>query len=216
MADDQCHSIAIHTIIAATCLPKEALGLVTSHGSCGPCGHCAWSQDGGSGSSCSAGGTARAAEPEALQPAAPPEEEQAQHVEDFLAQELEEADVQSLAQRSQRSHYDDLLVEAAFDHNQRAQREIVESVSTLLSQQPAMSAELLMLRQEDIQKFSVTMTQAPAGFRRRYDTGADFSWALAGFNFVVGSFYRGGIRTHESQSEICACASSQIFASKAL
>ena len=155
-------------------------------------------------------------EPEALQPAAPPEEEQAQHVEDFLAQELEEADVQSLAQRSQRSHYDDPLVEAAFDHNQRAQREIVESVSTLLSQQPAMSAELLMLRQEDIQKFSVTMTQAPAGFRRRYDTGADFSWALAGFNFVVGSFYRGGIRTHESQSEICACASSQIFASKAL
>ena len=110
-------------------------------------------------------------EPEALQPAAPPEEEQAQHVEDFLAQELEEADVQSLAQRSQRSHYDDPLVEAAFDHNQRAQREIVESVSTLLSQQPAMSAELLMLRQEDIQKFSVTMTQAPAGFRRRYDTG---------------------------------------------
>ena len=152
----------------------------------------------------------------AAQPAAPPEEEQAQHVEDFLAQELEEADVQSLAQRSQRSHYDDPLVEAAFDHNQRAQREIVESVSTLLSQQPAMSAELLMLRQEDIQKFSVTMTQAPAGFRRRYDTGADFSWALAGFNFVVGSFYRGGIRTHESQSEICACASSQIFASKAL
>ena len=152
-------------------------------------------------------------EPEALQPAAPPEEEQAQHVEDFLAQELEEADVQSLAQRS---HYDDPLVEAAFDHNQRAQREIVESVSTLLSQQPAMSAELLMLRQEDIQKFSVTMTQAPAGFRRRYDTGADFSWALAGFNFVVGSFYRGGIRTHESQSEICACASSQIFVSKAL
>ena len=155
-------------------------------------------------------------EPEALQPAAPLEEEQVQHVEDFLAQELEEADVQSLAQRSQRSHYQDPLVEAAFDHNQRAQREIVESVSTLLSQQPAMSAELLMLRQEDIQKFSVTMTQAPAGFRRRYDTGVDFSWALAGFNFVVGSFYRGGIRTHESQSEICACASSQIFASKAL
>ena len=31
-------------------------------------------------------------EPEALQPAAPLEEEQAQHVEDFLAQELEEAD----------------------------------------------------------------------------------------------------------------------------
>ena len=88
-------------------------------------------------------------EPEALQPAAPLEEEQAQHVEDFLAQELEEADVQSLAQRSQRSqrsHYQDPLVEAAFDHNQRAQREIVESVSTLLSQQPAMSAELLMLR----------------------------------------------------------------------
>ena len=55
-------------------------------------------------------------------------------------------DVQSLAQRSQRSHYQDPLVEAAFDHNQRAQREIVESVSTLLSQQPAMSAELLMLR----------------------------------------------------------------------
>ena len=81
-------------------------------------------------------------EPEALQPAAPLEEEQAQHV----AQELEEADVQSLAQRSQRSHYQDPLVEAAFDHNQRAQREIVESVSTLLSQQPAMSAELLMLR----------------------------------------------------------------------
>ena len=86
-------------------------------------------------------------EPEALQPAAPLEEEQVQHVEDFLAQELEEADcVQSLAQRSQRSHYQDPLVEAAFDHNQRAQREIVESVSTLLSQQPAMSAELLMLR----------------------------------------------------------------------
>ena len=61
MAHDQCHSIPIHTIIAAPCLPKEALGLVTSHGSCGPCGHCAWSQDGGSGSSCSAGGTARAA-----------------------------------------------------------------------------------------------------------------------------------------------------------
>jgi hypothetical protein len=58
-----------------------------------------------------------------------------------------------------------------------------------------MSAELLMLRQEDIQKFSVTMTQAPAAFRRRYDTRADFSWALAGYNFVVGSFYRGGART---------------------
>ena len=58
-------------------------------------------------------------EPEALQPAAPLEEEQAQHVEaqhveDFLAQELEEADVQSLAQRSQRSHYQDPLVEAAW------------------------------------------------------------------------------------------------------
>ena len=46
MVLDQCHSIAIYTIIAAPCLPQEALGLVTSHGSCGPCGHCAWSQDG--------------------------------------------------------------------------------------------------------------------------------------------------------------------------
>ena len=82
----------------------------------------------------------------------------------------------------------------------------MESFCTLLSQQPAMSAELLMLGQEDIQKFSVTMTQAPAAFRRRYDTRADFSWALAGYNFVVGSFYGGGVRTAESQAEICGGA----------
>eukprot|EP00435_Cladocopium_sp_Y103_P026337 s1300_g6.t1 len=58
----------------------------------------------------------------------------------------------------------------------------------------------------DIQKFALTMTQAPEAFRRRYDTGTDFSWALAGFNFVVGSFYRGGVRTFESQTEVAACA----------
>ena len=126
---------------------------------------------------------------------------QAQHVDEFVQEEEDASEVRSAASR-----VSDPRVEAAADHSLRAQREIVENVCTLLSQQPAMSAELLMLRQEDIQKFSVTMTQAPAAFRRRYDTRADFSWALAGYNFVVGSFYGGGVRTAESQAEICGGA----------
>ena len=125
---------------------------------------------------------------------------QAQHVDEWLQEEDAASEVRSVAARSV---LNDPVVEAAADHNLRAQREIVESVCALLSQQPAMSAQLPTLRQEDIQKFSVTMTQAPATFRRRYDTRADFSWALAGLNFVVGSFYRGGVRTQESLAEIC-------------
>lgn len=108
-------------------------------------------------------------DPEPLQHNAPQDVEPtpAQHVDEFL-----EEDLASVAAASRVS---DPMVEAAADHNLRAQREIVESVCTLLTQQPAMSAELLMLRQEDIQKFSVTMTQASAAFRRRYGTRADFS-----------------------------------------
>ena len=65
--------------------------------------------------------------------------------------------------------------------------------------------------QEDIQKFAVTLTSAPAAFKRRYDTKVDFSWALAGFIFVMASFYRRGVKTREAEAEICGSAQSSII-----
>lgn len=113
-------------------------------------------------------------------------------------------DAASLAAHSQRSVLDPVAA-AARDANVEATREIVESVSNLVaSQNPAASAQLLMLKQDEIRGFSVSLPQAPAIFRQVYDTGSNFTWALAGFNFILGSFYRGGVRTRESQTEICA------------
>ena len=140
---------------------------------------------------------------EAMQPQEQPGE--APHVHDWLQEQEEAEDAQSVAAASVLS---DPVVGAARDQNLRAQQEILESVCSLVSQQPAMSAELLMLRQEDIQKFSVTLTSTPAACKRRYDTKVDFSWALAGFNFVMGSFYRGGVKTREAEAEICGGAQS--------
>ena len=129
---------------------------------------------------------------------------------DFIAQAVDDADLpdtpRSLrsqrSQRSQMTHFTDPAAAAAYEHNRRMQEEIVETVCNLVSQRPAMSSQLLLLRQDEIQKFSVSLTQAPPIFRQVYDTQLDFSWSLAGFNFVVGSFYRGGVRTRESQYEI--------------
>ena len=145
---------------------------------------------------------------EGMQPQEQPQEQprEAPHVDEWLEEEQEvPEDAQSMAAASVLTNP---VVDAAREQNLRAQREIVESVSSLVSQQPAMSAELLMLRQEDIQKFAVTLTSAPAAFKRRYDTKVDFSCALAGYNFVMGSFFRGGVKTREAEAEICGGAQS--------
>lgn len=97
----------------------------------------------------------------------------------------------------------DPVAEAARQANLQAQREIVENVVTLL-RTPAVSTQLLMLAQDEIQRFSVAVHQAPPFFRQRYATQSNFAWALAGFNWVVGSFYRGGERSPETIAEICA------------
>lgn len=97
----------------------------------------------------------------------------------------------------------DPVAEAARQANLQAQREIVENVVTLL-RTPAVSTQLLMLEQDEIQRFSVAFHQAPPFFRQTYQTQQNFAWALAGFNWVVGSFYRGGERSNETIAEICA------------
>ena len=48
------------------------------------------------------------------------------------------------------------------------------------------------------------LNAAPAFFKRAYDTQADFTWAFAGFNPIISSFFPEGHKTPEALHSLCA------------
>ena len=72
------------------------------------------------------------------------------------------------------------------------------------------SAGILQLSAECIQKYALSLEQSPEFFRLRYNPSKSFSWALAGFNCVICSWLANAAKTPLSQSQVCACTLSAV------
>ena len=96
------------------------------------------------------------------------------------------------------------LVSSMVESAKKQEREVAEALVASMGKECQLDTTLVLLSQDEIQKYTVSLPQAPEIFRRRYNTSTNYSWALSGFNPIKASFFPTGFKTAESAFNICA------------
>ena len=96
------------------------------------------------------------------------------------------------------------LVPASSAEGDAQRRAMAENLSMAFGQSCVLNTAMMLMPQEEIQRHATALPQAPPFFRQTYNTQHNFSWAVAGFNPVCASFFRGGTENLVTSREICA------------
>lgn len=87
-------------------------------------------------------------------------------------------------------------------HTNAQRLQIAESLRTHLKEfQP----NICMLNQDQLLRHACDLATAPDWMKQVYNTEQNFTWALAGFNVLLSSFYSSGTKTPASVKEVTGC-----------
>eukprot|EP00435_Cladocopium_sp_Y103_P043273 s3667_g12.t1 len=86
-------------------------------------------------------------------------------------------------------------------HTNDQRLQIAQSLKTSLKEfQP----NICLLNQDQLLRHACDLATAPDWMKESYNTQVNFTWALAGYNVILSSFYRAGTKTPSSVKEVTA------------
>ena len=87
---------------------------------------------------------------------------------------------------------------------QRAHDQRVDIAQTLGRNLRNFQHNICLLNGDQIQRLTLDINTAPLWMQETYDTQVNFTWALAGFNVLLSSFFPGGKKTAQGIDQVCA------------
>jgi diphthamide biosynthesis methyltransferase len=87
---------------------------------------------------------------------------------------------------------------------QRAHDQRVDIAQTLGRNLRNFQHNICLLNGDQIQRLTLDINTAPLWMQETYDTQVNFTWALAGFNVLLSSFFPGGKKTAQGMDQVCA------------
>ena len=92
--------------------------------------------------------------------------------------------------------------EAMVTHTSDQRLQIAQSLKSSLNQE--FQPSICMLNTDQLCRHACDLATAPDWMKECYNTQQNFTWALAGFNVLLSSFFRSGIKTRQSLQEVTA------------
>ena len=119
-------------------------------------------------------------------------------VEVVLAHEAGRPENESVAATAEAAQAAETMVVHTNDHR----FQIAQSLKSSLNQE--FQPNICMLNTDQLCRHACDLATAPDWMKECYNTQQNFTWAPAGFNVLLSSFYRTGTKTQQSMQEVTA------------